>query len=286
MNWAQHLVNGLILGHAYALIAVGWTLLLGVARLVNFGHGQLYMFGAFTTWFAMQKLGLPYFAAIPVAVAVGILIGAVMQRITLRLTMEQNLVGMMVVTLGIGLFVEGASGLTFGSSPQLIDSPLNDMNFYVGNVWVTGRDLAVVATAVAVFAALHVFMKRSRTGLAIQMVAEDPKLAQLAGIRVDRIYLGVFAFEGASVALAGAVATTHLPILTSMGFEEVIITFVVVVLGGVGSITGSYVAGLALGIFTALFGALVSPAYTTAAVFLVLILILTVRPGGFAARTF
>lgn len=282
MNLSQHIVNGLVLGHAYALVAVGWTVLLGVARLVNFGHGQMYMFAAFVTWFAMQALGLPYFVAVPIAVLVGTALGVLMQQITLRLTLEQNLVSMMIVTLGFGLLIEGSSGFIFGSNPQLIDSPLNYINLYIGPVWITGRDIAVVITAIAVFVLLHFAMKRSRAGLAIRMVAEDPKLAQLGGLDVKRIYLGVFAFEGAAVALAGGVATTHVPILTSMGFEEVIITFVVVVLGGVGSIAGSYVAGVGLGLFTALFGAFVSPAYTTVAAFVILTVILLVRPGGLA----
>jgi branched-chain amino acid transport system permease protein len=115
------------------------------------------------------------------------------------------------------------------------------------------------------------------------MVAEDPKLAQLAGVTVRRVYFGVFAFEGAAVAFAAGMVAPRTPILTSMGFEEVIMTFVVVVLGGIGSVTGSYVAGVALGLFTALFGALVSPAYTTAACFLVLIAVLVLRPGGLSA---
>jgi len=115
------------------------------------------------------------------------------------------------------------------------------------------------------------------------MVAEDPKLAELAGVNVRHVYLGVFAFEGGAVALAGAMVGPRTPILTSMGFDEVIMTFVVVVLGGIGSVFGSYLAGLALGLFTALFGALVSPAYTTAAAFGVLIAVLVLRPGGLAA---
>jgi branched-chain amino acid transport system permease protein len=124
---------------------------------------------------------------------------------------------------------------------------------------------------------------RTRVGRLVRMVAEDPKLAELAGIDVRRVYLSVFAFEGAAVCFAGAMVGPRTPILTSMGFDEVIMTFVVVVLGGIGSVTGSYVAGIALGLFTALFGALVSPAYTAAAAFVVLIAVLVLRPGGLAA---
>ena len=102
MNFAQQVINGLVLGHAYALIAIGWTVLLGVARLVNFGHGQMYMLGAFVTWFAMTGLDLPYLAAIPLAMMVGVGVGYFMQRTMLSLTIRQDLVSVMIVTLGFG----------------------------------------------------------------------------------------------------------------------------------------------------------------------------------------
>ena len=115
-------------------------------------------------------------------------------------------------------------------------------------------------------------------------MAEDPKLAQLFGINAALVYIGVFVFECAAVALAAGLVAPRSPILTSMGFDEVILTFVVVVLGGIGSVGGSLLAGLGLGMFTALFGALVSPAYTTAAAFLVLLAVLVLRPRGLGAR--
>ena len=283
MNIGQQLVNGLVLGHAYALIAVGWTVLLGAAKLVNFGHGQMYMLGAFLCWFAVQAMGLPYALGVPIAVIGGIAVGAVMQRVMLRLTLDQNLVSLMIVTLGFGLVIEGSAGLAFGSKPQIIASPLNELNVYWENLWFTGQDLLVVAAAIVAFALLQRALGRTRLGWYVKMVAEDPQLARLSGIDVKLVYLGIFAFEGAAVALAASVVAPRTPILTSMGFEEVIVTFVVVVLGGIGSILGSYLAGLGLGLFTAFFGALVSPAYTTAAAFAVLIVILVLRPGGLVA---
>lgn len=283
MNLTQQLVNGLVLGHAYALIAIGWTVLLGVARLVNFGHGQMYMLGAFVTWFTVSRLGLPYIVAIPVAMAAGVAVGFVMQRVMLRLTLKQDLVSIMIVTLGFGYVLHGAAGLIFGSTGQILDTPLSLRDIYVGDLWFTWQDIAIIIVAILFFIVLKYVIDRTRVGRVTRMVAEDPQLARLAGIDVRKVYFGVFAFEGAAVALAAAMVAPRTPILTSMGFDEVIITFVVVVLGGIGSVTGSYVAGLALGLFTAFFGALVSPAYTTAAAFAVLIAVLVLRPGGLAA---
>lgn len=284
MNLGQQFINGLVLGHAYALVAIGWTVLLGVARLVNFGHGQMYMLGAFVTWWAIAGLGLPYVVAIPVAIAAGILVGLVLQRVMLRATIDQNLVSIMIMTLGFGYVLHGAAALVFGSTGQILDTPLVQREIVFGDMWLSWQDVAIVVVAIVVFALLKLVLDRTRIGRLVRMVAEDPKLAELAGVNIRNVYLGVFAFEGAAVALAGAMVGPRTPILTSMGFEEVIMTFVVVVLGGIGSVLGSYLAGLALGLFTAFFGALVSPAYTTAAAFAVLIAVLVLRPGGLAAR--
>lgn len=284
MNLGQQLINGLVLGHAFALVAIGWTVLLGVARLVNFGHGQMYMLGAFVCWWAIAGLGLPYLVAIPVAMSAGILVGLVLQRVMLKATIDQNLVSIMIMTLGFGYVLHGGAALVFGSTGQILDTPLSQREIMFGDLWMSWQDVAIILVAIVEFALLKLVLDRTRVGRLVRMVAEDPKLAELAGVNIRNVYLGVFAFEGAAVALAGAMVGPRTPILTSMGFEEVIMTFVVVVLGGIGSVLGSYLAGIALGLFTALFGALVSPAYTTAAAFAVLIAVLVLRPGGLAAR--
>src|ERR1700761_2420493 len=204
MNIFQQLVNGLIIGHAYALTAIGWTLLLGAARLVNFGHGQMYMLGAFIAWWSMQAVGLPYWAAVPAAVIGGAALGAVMQRSMMRLTLQQNLVSLMIVTLGFGQIVEGGAGLAFGAKPQTLASPLNAVTLHVGSVLFTAQDLLVVGATVVMFLLLHFVLGRGIVGSWVRMVAEDPRLTQLAGVNVANVFLGIFAFEGAAVALAAA----------------------------------------------------------------------------------
>jgi len=284
MNLSQQFINGLVLGHAYALIAVGWTVLLGIARLVNFAHGQIYMLCAFVAWYVTSRLGLPYLISFPAAMLMGIAVGYVMQRVLLLLTLKQDLVSIMIATLGFGYVLQGTAALVFGSTGQIFETPLSRAEVYFENVWFTYQDIAIITATIVLFTVLRYTIKRTHVGRLTRMVAEDPHLAQLAGIDVRKVYLAVFAFEGAAVAVAAVLVAPRTPILTSMGFEEVIVTFVVVVLGGIGSILGSYVAGLALGLFTAFFGALVAPAYTTAAAFAVLIAVLVLRPGGFAAR--
>ena len=283
MNLLQQLVNGIIIGHAYALVAVGWTMLLGAARLVNFGHGQMYMVSAFVAWWFMRLTGLPYPVAVVAAILVGALIGAVMQRLLMRLTLSRDLVSLMIVTLGFGQMLEGAAGLTFGPRPQTLASPFQSISLHFGAVWFTVQDVILVVATIVVFLALRLLLNATKFGVAVRMVAEDPALTRLGGIDIARVYMGIFAFEGAAVAFAATLVAPRTPILTSMGFDQVVTTFVVVVLGGIGSVAGSYIAGLLLGLFTALFGALVSPAYTTAAVFALLIAVMALRPGQLAA---
>jgi branched-chain amino acid transport system permease protein len=284
MNLAQQLINGLVLGSGYALIAIGWTVLLGAARLVNFAHGQLYMLAGFIAWAAMTRLGVNYFVAVPIAVLVLGLLGVLLQGMMLRLVMQQNLTSLMIVTLGFGYVFQGGAARIFGGDPERFISPLQDANIRFGEIWFTWQDVLTLVCTLLLFGALWLVLNRTRLGALVRSVAEDPKLAQLFGIDAARVYIGVFVFECAAVALGAGLVAPRSPILASMGFDEVILTFVVVVLGGIGSVGGSLLAGLGLGMFTALFGALVSPAYTTAAAFLVLLLVLAARPRGLGAR--
>lgn len=278
------LVNGLALGAGYALLAVGWTVLLSAARLVNFAHGQLYMIGAFVTWLAITKAGIPYLLAIPVAVVVVGVLGGIMQLLLRRLTLEQNIVSLMLVTLAFGYLLEGGGALLFGGNPQVIVSPFQNATMSLGAARFTGQDVLIVVLALALYAVTYFVLGRTNLGRIVRGVAEDPKLAQVYGIDAAKVYLGVFMFSAACAALAGAVVAPRSPILTSVGFDQLVITFLVVVLAGIGNLTGGLFVGLGLGVFTAFFGAYVSPAFSTAAAFALLLGVLIVRPQGLMAR--
>ena len=284
MSLSAQLINGLALGAGYAVLAVGWTVLLGAARLVNFSHGQLYMLGAFTTWFVVAKLGLPYLVGIPVALLVCGALGLLMQLAMIRLTLDQKIVNLMVVTLAFGYLLQGGAALLFGGNPQRIDSPFEARSLALGVARFTQQDVLILVAALVLYAATFHVLGRTGVGRTVRAVAEDPKLAQLYGINAARVYVGVFVFAAATAGLAGAVIAPRSPILTSIGFDEVIITFLVVVLGGIGSILGGLLAGLGLGLFVAVFGAFFPPAYSMAAAFAVLLVILVVRPQGLTAR--
>jgi len=284
MTLISALINGLAIGAGYALLAVGWTVLLGAARLVNFAHGQLYMLGAFGTWFAVSKLGLPYLAAIPLALVAVALLGVLMQLAMTKMTLDQNIVNLMLVTLAFGYLLQGGASLLFGGNPQRIESPFEGRSLTLGTARFTQQDLFIVVITLVLYAITLLVLRQTNIGRIVRGVAEDPKLGQLYGINAARVYLGVFVFAAVCAALAGATIGARSPILTSIGFEEVIITFLVVVLGGIGSIIGGLVAGLGLGVFVAVFGTYFPPAYSTAAAFAVLLVVLVVRPEGLKTR--
>jgi branched-chain amino acid transport system permease protein len=242
------------------------------------------MLGAFVTWYAMTKAGLPYPLAIIVAIVTLAALGALMQSAMMGLVMTQNLTSLMIVTLGLGYVLQGGSALIFGGNPQTLPGTLSRAKVDLGSLWFTWQDVLVLVATLALYGAVWLFMRRTRFGSVIRAVAEDPKLAELFGINAKVVYLLVFVFECSAVALGAALVAPRSPILTSMGFNEVIMTFVVVVLGGIGSIGGALVAGLGLGMFIAFFGAFIAQAYTTAAAFAVLLALLVIRPAGLATK--
>lgn len=276
----QLLLNGTVTGLGYALVAIGWTILLGMARLVNFAHGTMYMLAAFVTWYFMQVHGFGYLASIIVSCIVLALLSILMQRMMVRQIQTQNLTSIMIITLGISYILTGAAGWFFGGTPQNIVSPLRQYRINIADIRLTGQDLAIILVTLGVYAAVYLFQRKSRIGAAMRALAEDSKLAQLYGINPSLLLAAVFAFEGASVALAAGLIAPRAPILTTMGFQEVILTFVIVVIGGIGSVPGAMVAGLVLGIFISFFSAFVSSAFALAAVFATLLAILVARPTG------
>lgn len=284
-HFLSQIINGLALGAGYALLAVGWSVLLSAARLVNFSHGQLYMIGAFATWWSMTTFGLPYYLAVPFAVIVVGLIGFVMQALMSKLIISQNLVNLMLVTLALGYIVTGGASLIFGGNPRQIASPSMGERVYILNTYITMQEVIIIVAALVLYGVTWLVLEKTTVGRKVRGVAEDPFLARLYGISPAKVYAGVFVFSAASAALAGALIGPRHPILTSMGFEEVIITFLVVVLGGIGSIIGGLVAGLGLGLFIALFGAYISPAFAMPAAFAVLLILLVVRPQGLKVKS-
>lgn len=277
MRLMDLLADGVALGAGYALLAIGWTVLLGAARLVNFATGQLYMLGGFTTWWLVAQLGIPYYLALPLIILGGVIIGALMQFVLARLIAERNLVSIMLATLAIGFAFSGLAGIVFGDNPQIVPSPLAGGQIAFGDSRLPHQDALIIVLAVVMYVAVWFVLKRTRAGAYVRAVSEDPPLATLYGINPMWIYAGVLGFSVAAAMVSGWALTPRGPILTSIGFQEVIITFAVVVIGGIGRIWGNFIAAIGLGLFVALISQIWVAGYAMAAAFAVVIVFLVAR---------
>src|SRR5579875_1944094 len=263
---AQAVLNGLLLGGIYALVALGFSLVWGVMNVINVSHGAFVMLGAFTTYWLFVRVGLDPFLGAPVAMALMFVLGYLLQKYVINLV---------IVNLGIVAWTGDVRSITTGLSGQgVVLGP-----FVVPYVRAATLLIALLATT-----ALFVFMDRTRTGSAIRATRMDLLAAEGVGIRIDRIYALTFAIGAALAGLAGALISVTLPITPFMGFTYTGKAFVVTALGGLGNMAGALVGGLVLGVAETVGAALLGPGYQDAIGYALLVLILVLRPSGLLGR--
>jgi branched-chain amino acid transport system permease protein len=280
-------VNGLIFGLFYALMAVGLAMIFGVQKVVNFAHGEFYMVGAYTYVLAAMKLGLNPWLALPLAAASGALLGALVERTLMRplyagygswaIMKDEYAV---VVTFGLSLLLINAVDKIVGPYPYRGPALIETSRFAVGPVMLNGQKLIAAGISIAMMVALAVFIKRSLWGRQIQAVAQNRLGASLAGIDATRATSLVFAISGLLAALAGALLAPLINPSPDVGAFPAIKSYVIVVLGGMGSIWGAMAAALLLGVLESFFAVYVSYDYRDAFGLLILILVLLFRPQG------
>jgi branched-chain amino acid transport system permease protein len=275
---AQAALNGLVIGAMYMLMAVGFTLTFGIMRVVNFAHGEFYMLGAFTAFFTYVYWEMPFVVCMAIAaVTVGIL-GMLIERTLIQPFRSDEMSGM-IATLAISVIIQNGAVLLWGPSPRAMPDIVTG-TLAVGPFSFPWSRLVVIVAAALIFAAFWLFMQRTRLGRAMRAVAQDTETALLQGIRVNYIYPLAFGLSVALAALAGALMGPVFSVSPFVGLTPMLKAFVVVILGGLGSVPGAVVGGLFLGMiesFTAtIFGSLVSDILQL----LLVILILLVRPAG------
>ena len=275
---AQILVNGLTSGSFYVLMALGFTLIFGIMRLVNFAHGEFYMLGAFVVYHLYGRLGLNFFLALAVsAVTVGLL-GAVVERV-IFVPLRSRELSMLMSALGLQIALQGVMAVTEGVEALSLPAPISGVH---RSSWLTFPydRLLVVAVAAAVLALFYAFITWSKFGQALRAVAQDGEAALMQGIPVNLVYTLAFAIGCALAAIAGGVIGPVFSLHVYMGQAAILKAFVVVILGGLGSVPGAVVGGLVLGlaesVFASLFGVLVSDMLG----FLLIMMILLWRPFG------
>ena len=272
------LIHGAVSSAIYAMLAVGFTLIFGVARILNLAHGSFYALGAYGAYFFTAHLKLPLFPAALLAMFVVALFGILVEKTLVR-PMRRSQLAVLMITLAVALVVEQALFLTFGSEYRNVPAFI-DAKFTIGGVDVGGQRLLALGVSVTLIALLWLFIQRTRLGSAILAVSQDPEAANYMGIPSDRIFSIVMGLSAALAAAAGVLAGPFLTVQPTMWLLPIVKAFAIVIVGGLGSIPGSILAALMLGYAETIVGYLVSTSWTEIVSVLATLLMLVFRPAG------
>jgi len=279
----QQIINGIAIGGVYVLIALGLTTVFGILGIAHFAHGSVSMFGGYLTFFLVVQQGFPLFAAILIALVVGIFLGMAIEYLAYRPVRDANHINAFIVALGLTMMVEGANLQFFGAEQVVIPTGINRV-FNIGGVTIPELRLYVILSAVALVTAMTLFVERTKTGQAIRAVAENRDAAILMGVNVKTIPLVVFAISTVLGVAAGVMVGSLFAIAPGVGEGLVVKGFAVLILGGLGSIPGAVVGGVVLGVTEALAAGFISSAYKDVIAFVVMITVLLVRPQGLMGK--
>ncbi len=280
VEFVQHLLNGLLIGGIYALMGIGLTLVFGVMNVVNFAHGQFYMLGAFVMYSVFTLAGVPYLLALLVAaMAIGLL-GVIIERLLLRPIRDQPVDVPMLATIGLSIFLANMALIIWGPTPKDTGLPFPLVGVKVGPLTLTPMRVFVLVAALVIIFASHLFLKRSSMGKAIRATFQDREAAALMGVDVDIVNMFTFGWGAAMAALAGGLLAPFFQVFPTMGAIVTAKSFAVVIVGGLGSFPGAILAGLLLGIAESLGAGYVSSGYRDAIAFILIIVVLVIRPTG------
>jgi branched-chain amino acid transport system permease protein len=283
-QFLQHLVNTLILGGTYALLGIGLTLIFGIMRVVNFTHGELYAFGAYAVFALAMLLGVNFFLALLLAILGGVAIGALIEMVLLRPMRGADIDTTMLVMIGAWIVMQNTEMLAWGGVAKAVVTPFPEVPLVVGPVSVSYLRLFVLAMALVLIAATYVLINRTKLGKAMRATFQDPDTAALMGININGIYTATFAIGSGLAAAAGALLGPVFLAVPTMGDLAALKSFAIVILGGLGSITGATIGGFILAFAEELGAGYISSGYRDAMGFLIIILVLMFRPTGLFAR--
>jgi branched-chain amino acid transport system permease protein len=290
----QQIVNGLSLGSIYALIALGYTMVYGILKLINFAHGEVFMMGAYAGYYSASTLGVQKYEALgqgfPLLSALGVLVfamaaaallGVLIEALAYRPVRSAQRLTPLITAIGVSLFLQNAAMLVFSPNPRRYPAILSEVRFEVGGVIVTNIKLAIFLVAMLLMLGLHLFVQKTWTGRAMRALSMNIDAARLMGIDVNRTIRWTFAI-GSALAAAGGIlfGLDQIMINPLMGVLTGLKAFVAAVLGGIGNIPGALIGGLLIGLAEQLTAGYLSPDYRDAITFVILIVVLLVKPEG------
>jgi branched-chain amino acid transport system permease protein len=276
----QQTINGLVIGSGYVLIALGLTLIFGMLNMLNFAHGDLLMAGAFVAVGLVSGLGLPYLIAIPVSIVIVALIGIVMERFAFKPLRDSDRVNLLVSSLGMSIILQNAVQLIWGPDPRTLQSPFTNLQLHLGGMVLNEQRLFVMCVAALLIGILYYVIQKSKVGIAMRACAFDMETAKLMGVKADRIIVATFAMGSGVAAAAGTLLAPIFSVYPTMGVAATTKAFVVVLLGGIGNVTGAIAGGFILGLVETYAAGYWSSEYKDVIAFVIMILVLLFKPAG------
>lgn len=277
---SQFVLNGLVTGCFYALVAVGLTLIFGMMGIVNFAQGDFFVLGGMLAYVFTTRVGLPFYAAIPVVLAVMWVFGMLVDWLLLSRLRNAHMLSTALVTIGLSIFLVNTMMLVFGVEPKNIASGFSARPIILGPLILTQSRLFTIVVAILAVLAVHLLITRTRLGGAMRAVFQQKEAAALVGIPISRVYRFTFALGTTLAALSGILLGAVFVVSPSGVELTTVKAFVVVILGGMGSFGGAIAGGLLLGLAESLWGGFVSTGYSDAIGFVLVILLILFRPRG------
>ncbi len=287
MQVLQYLINGISIGAVYAIIALGYTMVYGIAKMLNFAHGDVIMVGAYISFCVTNYLGLPAVLSIVAAMAVCTVLGITIEKLAYKPLRGTPSLAVLITAIGVSYFLQNAAQLIWGSAPKNFTSivTFKPFTFAGGALVITGEVIVTILVSTLIMVGLTLFTSRTRLGKAMRAVSEDRDAAQLMGINVNQTISMTFAIGSALAAVAGVLLCSTVPtLMPTTGSMPGIRAFTAAVIGGIGSIPGAMLGGIVLGIIEIFSKKYISTEFSDAIVFAVLILILLVRPAGLLGK--
>ena len=287
MQFLSFLISGLSLGSVYALIALGYTMVYGIAKMLNFAHGDVIMVGAYIIYVVSTMQKLPLWVGIIASVVGCTVLGMLIERLAYKPLRGAQSLAVLITAIGVSYFLQNAALLIFGSSPKSFTSIVNmkPLSLFGGSLVISWEAITTMVVSILIMIALTVFINKSKQGKAMRAVSEDRDAAQLMGINVNRTITLTFAIGSALAAVAGMLLCSSYPTLTPLtGAMPGIKAFTAAVFGGIGSIPGAMLGGILIGIIQMLANGYISTQLSDAIVFAVLIIVLLVKPTGLLGK--
>ncbi len=284
MEFLSYLISGISLGSVYAIIALGYTMVYGIAKMLNFAHGDVIMVGGYVSLLAMSALGLPWWLGVLLAMAACTVLGVIIEGLAYKPLRAAPSLAVLITAIGVSYFLQNAAQLLWGASPKSY-TPIVGGSVSLGGLTISGISLLTIAMCVVIMVGLTLFTSKSKMGKAMRACSEDKGAAQLMGINVNRTISLTFAIGSALAAIAGVLLCSfNTSLMPTTGSMPGIKAFTAAVFGGIGSIPGAFLGGMLLGIIESLSKAYISTQLANSIVFAVLIITLLVRPAGLLGK--